>query len=82
METQTQKKKCSQCQYDLPIYSFGLNCSSSDGYNYTCKTCRNTKRKYDYKKSSVDLNQLPQKFRNKEILKTINGDTKFNSECG
>lgn len=82
METQTQKKKCSQCLLKLPIHSFGVNSSSSDGYNYTCKSCRNIKRRYHYKKNSIDLNQLPQKFRNKEILKKIDGDKALRTECG
>lgn len=82
METQTQKKKCSQCLHSLPIHCFGVNSSSSDGYNYTCKSCRNIKRKYHYKKDSIDLNQLPQKFRNKEILEKIAGDKVLCTECG
>lgn len=82
METQTQKKKFSQCFSNLPIHSFGVNTSSSDGYNYTCKSCRNIKRKYHYKRDSINLNQLPQKFRNKEILKKVDGDETMRTECG
>lgn len=82
MKTQTQIKKCSQCQNGLPIYSFGIDCSSSDGYNSTCRTCRNIKRRYSYKKCSIDLNQLPQKFRNSEILKKISGNGTLKTECG
>jgi hypothetical protein len=77
MKTQTQKKKCSQCLNEIPLYHYGVDTSSKDSYNNTCKACRNIKRKFNYKPTSINLNQLPLKLRNKEILKNIQGSSSF-----
>lgn len=82
METQTQLKICKSCSNELPYYSFGVDRNSPCGFNGTCKSCRNIKRKYSYRNESVDLNQLPRKMRNKEILKSLKDNSTFPTESG
>ena len=58
-ESQSQKSKtCQTCRRRLPIYYFGILQSSSDCYNYTCKECRNYRRRQAYKKTE-DFEYIP-----------------------
>lgn len=35
------EKQCTKCNKILPIEAFGINKANKDGYNHTCKSCKN-----------------------------------------
>lgn len=58
-QSQSQKSKvCQTCRRELPVNYFGILKSSSDCYNYTCKECRNYRRRQAYKKTE-DFEYIP-----------------------
>lgn len=61
-------KNCNSCRRLLPLESFGLLKSSRDMFNYTCRDCRNYKRRANFHKNSDEL-ILPL---NKNNLKVLN----------
>lgn len=72
-ETQFQKvKSCNACKRTLPIHFFGIRKFSKDGYNPTCKDCRNFRRRQAYKTpDNSDDPCYPLNEHNKKFLWTI-----------
>lgn len=74
-ETQNQKvKSCNACKRSLPIHYFGIRKFSEDGYNHTCKDCRNFRRRLAYREpANNDDPCFPLNDHNRKFLWTISG---------
>jgi hypothetical protein len=78
-------KVCSKCKIKKTLCEFGILKSSSDGYNYCCKTCKNS---YYVKKVKIFLEDNIKKcstcseLKNKEYFsKNKNSKDGFKSSC-
>lgn len=58
-ESRTQKvKSCTSCKRSLPLYFFGLRKCAVDGLNYTCKECRNFKKRQTYNIEAIEQTSI------------------------
>lgn len=70
-------KVCNRCEIEQPISEYWKKKESPDGYEYTCRTCRNKRRKSHNQSDEAKENK---KQRDRERIKELWKDARYRME--